>query len=157
MNRNLIVCSDGTGNAFAQHSSNVSRLITCLDLRSQPDKGDAQQNAFYDQGVGTNPGLVRDAHEHSVFRREAEMLKILPEPRQRFWMPSWIAWLAGMAVGYGLRENIKEMVRALSEHYDPEDRIYLFGFSRGAFTVRALAGFLYRCWLPPKSISDLGD
>ena len=153
MNRNLIVSSDGTGNAFAQQSSNVSSLIKCLDLRTQPDKGDTQQIAFYDQGVGTNPWLVRDAHEYSVFRREAEMLKILPEPKQSFWMPSWIAWLAGMAVGYGLRENIREMVRALSVHYDPGDRIYLFGFSRGAFTVRALAGFLYRCWLPPKSIS----
>lgn len=155
MNRNLIVCSDGTGNAFAQLSSNVSSLIRCLDLRSQPDKSNAQQIAFYDQGVGTNPGLARDAHDYSVFEREAEMLKVLPEPRH--WTPGWFAWLAGMAAGYGLRENIKEMVRALSSHYRPGDRIHLFGFSRGAFTVRALAGFLYRCWLPPKGISDFDD
>jgi uncharacterized protein (DUF2235 family) len=44
------------------------------------------------------------------------------------------------------------MYEALARNYDDEqkDRIYLFGFSRGAFAVRVLAGLLYRCGLPPK-------
>jgi uncharacterized protein (DUF2235 family) len=44
------------------------------------------------------------------------------------------------------------MYRALADHYDEgRSDVYLFGFSRGAFTVRVLAGLLYRCGLlPPK-------
>src|SRR5262245_19818445 len=151
MNRNLIVCSDGTGNTFEQDSSNVSRLIKSLDLRCRPDAKDRLQIAFYDQGVGTNLDLVGDAHDYSVFNREAEMLKILPVPKTSLWMRSRISLWVNKAFGWGLRENIKEMVHALSTHYEPDDQIYLFGFSRGAFTVRALAGFLYRCWLPSKN------
>jgi hypothetical protein len=66
-------------------------------------------------------------------------------------MRSRIGLWVNKGFGCGLRENIKEMVHALSTHYEPDDQIYLFGFSRGAFTVRALAGFLYRCWLPSKN------
>jgi hypothetical protein len=47
------------------------------------------------------------------------------------------------------------MYKALSDLYaGPGDRIFLFGFSRGAFTVRALAGLLYRCRLPHSGSAD---
>jgi len=44
-----------------------------------------------------------------------------------------------------LFENVENLYRVLIDHYSEGDRIYLFGFSRGAFTVRVLAGLLYRC------------
>jgi uncharacterized protein (DUF2235 family) len=44
----------------------------------------------------------------------------------------------GGAFGVGLHRNVLRLYRFLCEHYDPGDRIYLFGFSRGAFTVRVL-------------------
>ena len=48
------------------------------------------------------------------------------------------------------------MYRSLCGLYDgPDDRVFLFGFSRGAFTVRALAGLLYRCHLPPRESVDV--
>lgn len=50
--------------------------------------------------------------------------------------------VAGGAFGVGLRRNVLRLYRFLCEHYDPGDRIYLFGFSRGAFTVRVLAGLI---------------
>ena len=50
--------------------------------------------------------------------------------------------IAGGAFGVGLRRNALRLYRFLCEHYDPGDRIYLFGFSRGAFTVRVLAGLI---------------
>ena len=53
----------------------------------------------------------------------------------------------GKAFGYGLQANIIEAYQYLMEYYAPEDRIFLFGFSRGAFTVRALAGLLHKCGL----------
>ena len=45
------------------------------------------------------------------------------------------------------------MYKILSQLYKgPDDKIYLFGFSRGAFTVRAFAGLLYRCGLPGNDV-----
>src|SRR5258706_3396704 len=53
----------------------------------------------------------------------------------------------GGAFGYGLSENVRGGYRWLMEHYNPGDEIFLFGFSRGAFTARSLAGVIARCGL----------
>ena len=60
---------------------------------------------------------------------------------------TWWEKLAGGTVGVGLDKNIKSAYKWLSEHYQKGDRIFLFGFSRGAYTVRSLAGFIGRCGL----------
>ncbi len=46
------------------------------------------------------------------------------------------------AIGYGLSRNVRELYAFLCRNYEPGDRIYGFGFSRGAFTIRTLAGFV---------------
>jgi uncharacterized protein (DUF2235 family) len=51
--------------------------------------------------------------------------------------------LKGLAFGDGFMQNIEDAYRFLMTTYEPGDQVYLFGFSRGAFTVRALAGMLY--------------
>jgi uncharacterized protein (DUF2235 family) len=53
----------------------------------------------------------------------------------------------GLAFGLGLAQNIMEGYRYLMEHYEEGDRVFLFGFSRGAHTARALAGMLFKCGL----------
>ena len=63
----------------------------------------------------------------------------------------WIRAFAG-ATGWGLSRNVKDLYAALARVYRPGDRIYLFGFSRGAFTVRTLAGLIAVCGIP-----DRGD
>jgi len=50
--------------------------------------------------------------------------------------------IRGGALGRGLEDNIKDGYRFLANNYDDGDEIYLFGFSRGAFTARSLAGFI---------------
>ncbi len=55
---------------------------------------------------------------------------------------SWLDRLLGGASGLGLDKNIQDGYRFLMHTYEPGDKIYLFGFSRGAYTVRSLAGFL---------------
>jgi len=50
--------------------------------------------------------------------------------------------LVGGAVGFGLKRNVLRLYRFLSEQYEPGDRIYAFGFSRGAFTIRALVALI---------------
>jgi hypothetical protein len=51
----------------------------------------------------------------------------------------------GGAFGIGLARNVKELYQFLCRNYVLGDRIYLFGFSRGAFTMRILAGLIMRC------------
>ncbi|GBE95058.1 DUF2235 domain-containing protein [Nostoc cycadae] len=49
----------------------------------------------------------------------------------------------GGATGLGIDRNIEDGYRFLVLNYVPGDEIYLFGFSRGAYTVRSLAGMIY--------------
>ncbi len=51
------------------------------------------------------------------------------------------------ATGSGISRNIKEAYTYLINNYEPGDELYLFGFSRGAFTVRSLAGLIRNCGL----------
>src|ERR1700722_18848008 len=56
----------------------------------------------------------------------------------------------GGAFGDGIEANIRELYRFLVYNFEPNDEIYLFGFSRGAFTVRTLAGFMNKVGLIQK-------
>jgi len=58
--------------------------------------------------------------------------------------------LVGGAAGKGLDRNIRDAYRFLVHNYLPGDRIYLLGFSRGAYTVRSLVGFIRNCGLLKK-------
>lgn len=50
--------------------------------------------------------------------------------------------LRGGAFGVGLSHNVVDAYRFLVETYEPDDELFLFGFSRGAFTARSLAGLV---------------
>ena len=52
--------------------------------------------------------------------------------------------LAGGAMGFGLGHDIRDCYYWLADKYRPGDRLFLFGFSRGAFTARSLAGMICR-------------
>src|SRR4051794_25112033 len=54
--------------------------------------------------------------------------------------PVW--HLPGGAVGAGLSRNIREAYRFICERWDSGDELFIFGFSRGAYTARSLGGFL---------------
>ena len=91
---------------------------------------DVNQIAFYDPGVGTFSFLG------------------IPLGRR-------IGLLLGQAFGAGLQKNVEDAYRYLMDQYQPGDRLFLFGFSRGAFTVRALAGMLNLCGLLEKGSVNL--
>lgn len=64
--------------------------------------------------------------------------------------------IRGGAFGRGLGDNVKDGYRFLANNHEPGDEIYVFGFSRGAFTARSLAGFIGVCGLLDKgSLEDL--
>jgi len=115
MAKNLVICLDGTGNQLrAKGNTNVVRLYEMLDL-SDP----ARQIAYYDPGVGT----FSAAGAWTAFGRR-------------------VSKLFGLAFGSGLRVNLAEAYTYLMRHYEPGDHIYVFGFSRGAYTARALTGMV---------------
>ncbi|MBM2614994.1 DUF2235 domain-containing protein [Actinoplanes sp. LDG1-06] len=141
MARTIVICCDGTGNTFDGEPTNVTRLIRFLDL-SDPER----QVAVYAQGVGTNGTRI------SAVGADRPALQVFT-PRES-WLEAHTAMLRvlGLGFGYGLKPLIREMyLRLAALHTDPGDRIYLFGFSRGAFAVRALAGLIYRCGLPERA------
>jgi len=53
--------------------------------------------------------------------------------------------LSAGATGRGIHKNILDGYRYIVQNYATNDKIYLFGFSRGAYTVRALCGLIYNC------------
>lgn len=67
--------------------------------------------------------------------------------------------IRGGALGFGLDRDIIGAYRWLMGHYDQGDQIFLFGFSRGAFTARSTAGMIARCGLlrpgSPLSVEEL--
>ena len=91
---------------------------------------DTNQLAFYDPGVGTFSPLG------------------IPIGRR-------VGLLLGKAFGAGLQQNVEDAYRYLMDRYLPGDQLFLFGFSRGAYTVRALAGMLHLCGLLQKGSVNL--
>ncbi len=69
----------------------------------------------------------------------------------------WQDQLTGGALGHGLEQNIEHAYRFLVHNYEPGDEVLLFGFSRGAFTARSLAGLIAACGILRKEHSDLID
>lgn len=130
MSKNILIFSDGTGQAGGlkpdQILSNVYKLYRAT--RTGPDSpiDPSTQIAYYDPGLGTDPDSSR-----------------LPLRPLR-----WVRKVFSAATGVGITSNIVECYLAILKHYEPGDRIYLFGFSRGAYTARCVAGVLRLCGVP---------
>lgn len=60
---------------------------------------------------------------------------------------AWLDALKGGAFGAGLSRNVRQAYKFLSFYYEPGDEIYVFGFSRGAYTARTLCGYVYAAGL----------
>ncbi|MCA9635721.1 MAG: DUF2235 domain-containing protein [Myxococcales bacterium] len=59
----------------------------------------------------------------------------------------WYDHVRGGAFGFGISRNIRQGYKFLIDHYDPGDEIYIFGFSRGAYSARSLIGLVRNCGL----------
>ena len=114
--KNIVICCDGTSNDFGDKPSNVVKLFSVLD--KSPDK----QLVYYDPGVGT-------PSTYDSFNPITKKLQ----------------YAFGNAFGYGLSANIMDAYKFLMQCYEEGDRLYFFGFSRGAYTIRALAGLIDTC------------
>lgn len=102
-------------------------------------------------GTGNLGGVTRDTNVWRLYKtidRHHAPVEQLVRYDDGVGTDDWrIAKLLGGAFGFGLTRNVTGLYAFLARHYRPGDRIYLFGFSRGAFTVRVLAGVIARCGL----------
>jgi uncharacterized protein (DUF2235 family) len=120
MAKNIVLCLDGTGNQLkASGNTNIVKIYEMLDL-TDPSK----QVAFYDPGIGT----------FSAAGAWTPFAKTLTK-------------LLGLAFGYGIKANLAEAYTYLLQTYEPGDKVFIFGFSRGAYTARLLAAMTYRAGL----------
>ena len=112
--RNLVICCDGTANEFRDNRTNV------LKLAYAAVKDADRQLLYYHPGVGTMapPGLFTG-------------------------IGKWLARLAGKTFGLGLKADIRDVYTFIMNHYRPGDRLYIFGFSRGAYTARAVVALIH--------------
>jgi uncharacterized protein (DUF2235 family) len=62
--------------------------------------------------------------------------------------------ITGGVLGDGLEDNIYDAYRFLVGNYEPRDEIFLFGFSRGAFTARSIGGMIRKCGILRRGAVD---
>jgi uncharacterized protein (DUF2235 family) len=124
--KNIVVCCDGTRAKYGSGDENTN----VVRLFERLGKDGERQISFYDPGVGTY------------------------SPQQNPLVRGWKK--AKMAItGKGVMVNVQEAYRYLMDCYEPGDRVYLFGYSRGAYTVRVLVAMLHKCGLLTKGSSNL--
>jgi len=148
--RRIVVLMEGSGNSIDTAPSNVTRTLKLIALGQTP-KDDLEQWAIWDHGVGTRLRNIDDKEIERAFEGiDRRYLRPLWPPRRPPLVFRSVAKLAGLTFGLGLARNVAEAVEALVDLYEPGDQLFLFGFSRGAFTVRVLAALLWRFGLPER-------
>ncbi len=118
--RQILVFLDGTNNTLTGHrtDTNVLHLFEHVSKRRDP-----RQIVYYDPGVGSPDQLPFTGIDEWLSRK-------------------WER-LSGLASGRGIFENVGQAYMFIAKNYKEGDQIFLFGFSRGAFTARSVAGMIH--------------
>jgi hypothetical protein len=128
--RNVVIFSNGTGQRgglyFDEERTNVYKLYRATRVAPDSCINPDIKVAFYDPGLGT---LSDGGNTLERFYRK-------------------IYNFISQATGLGITRNIIDCYAALIRLWRPGDRIFLFGFSRGAYTVRCLASVICMCGIP---------
>lgn len=114
MARNIVLCCDGTSNEFSKDRTSVIKLFHALV------KDEERQLVYYHPGIGTRSPT-------GIGTRTG----------------GFLAKTAGQAFGYRLQDDVADCYGYLMANYRPGDQVYIFGFSRGAYTARVIAAMLH--------------
>lgn len=147
--KKLIICCDGTWNTPDQGGSaaNVVKIARAIE---PTDSIGTPQIVAYFEGVGTEKPLKHLITPNmSTWKRG--FLSLVDRIFYRF--PRSI----GGAFGVGMSETVKNAYSFLVNNYEPDDEIYLFGFSRGAYAARSLAGLIRNSGILKKQFADQLD
>jgi len=130
MPKNIILCFDGTKENFGpQPYTNVLKIYRLLDTTNQV--------CYYQPGVGTA----------TTFDSIDDLQRYLTLSTLKNTMDAMFAFC--------LDDHITSVYLYLMHHYKPGDNIYMFGFSRGAFIGRVLAGMIERVGLLNEGLDDM--
>ena len=128
MKRIAIFCDGTWQKADQAQPTNVLKLSQA----TLPRDGDIPQIVYYQEGVGTGRGTTA-------------LGRLLDR-------------IFGGAFGLGLNDNIEEIYRWLAFNYEPGDDIFVFGYSRGAYTARSLVGLIRSAGIPRASeVARVGE
>jgi uncharacterized protein (DUF2235 family) len=123
MGKKLVVCCDGTWNT-PRTETNIFRTYRFLRERlGMPPE------VTHKDGVRTSGGTAADGSEVVLFYDAGVGT-------------DWFSRLLGGGAGLGLSENVRDAYHFLGHNFVSGSDIYLFGFSRGAYTARSLCGFI---------------
>lgn len=132
MSKNIVIFSDGTGQDGGvrpeQRMSNIYKMYRACRVAPETAIDPREQVVFYDPGLGTDT----TATGWTRIVRSVQKL------------------LASVA-GRGITTNIADCYEFIINHHEPGDRVFLFGFSRGAYTVRSVANLLMLCGVPTQA------
>ncbi|CDK26607.1 unnamed protein product [Kuraishia capsulata CBS 1993] len=135
VSRNLILCFDGTHNQFESLPfTNVLKLFRMLE------KDNDNQICYYQPGIGAAMTaefgrLTEGAYLTKAYATGMEYIDTL--------------------IAYSLDAHIIDAYTWLMKFYKEGDKIYMFGFSRGAFTARVLAGMIERVGLLNSGLENM--
>ncbi|KAK0099357.1 hypothetical protein ONS95_003570 [Cadophora gregata] len=120
--RRLVLCFDGTGNKFqgAPSDTNIVKLFQMLDRR------DPNQFHYYQPGIGTYSEGGHSKPQTYIARLAAKISAAIDQ-----------------GVGTSFVDHVVAGYRFLMRYYQVNDAIYIFGFSRGAYTARFLAEMVH--------------
>jgi uncharacterized protein (DUF2235 family) len=122
MGKNILIFSDGTGQVGGirpdQRLSNIYKLYRAARTGVESPINPAEQIAFYDAGLGTPEDVGSSL----------------------FGFVGFLKRLMASATGRGITKNTTDCYEAILNLYQPGDRIFLFGFSRGAYTATFRGG-----------------
>ncbi|KAJ7057794.1 hypothetical protein C8F01DRAFT_1151097 [Mycena amicta] len=119
--RNLILCFDGTGDQFDADNSNIVQFFSAL---KRDDK--TKQMVYYQSGIGTYTSTKSATP-----------------------VGTKLSLMLDTAIARNLKSHVMSGYEFLMQNYTPGDRISIFGFSRGAYTARSLAGMIHKVGLLP--------
>lgn len=108
----------------------------------------------FSDGTGQEGGKGANSNVYKLFNmvldRSSEQIAFYDRGLGTGWRK-----ITGSAAGMGISKNILECYKFIFENYEAGDQLYLFGFSRGATTVRSLSGFIHLFGILPKSRIEL--
>jgi hypothetical protein len=136
--RRIVLLLDGTWQdaAFSPRDTNIVRIreivSRCLTRRATPLRAGGGEPGPTDDGesVVGHASADRDNIKHLVYYLRGVGTSV------------GLDRIKGGGFGRGLDENVRRAYKFLSFHYEPGDEVYVFGFSRGAYTARSLVGYL---------------
>lgn len=147
--RSIVVCLDGTGDTFDEDNSNLVKVFQALR------KDDPRQLCYYQSGVGTytsaSKGSLKSGLSAALDMAVGSSVGVHIREAYSFLMQNCEFKFVQVQVRKGDRPLLPSLLLSFLFSLTDEDRdkISIFGFSRGAYTARALAGMLHKVGLLP--------